>query len=116
MSAHRRSKTFFARNSKWIIALSAALLPLALYGSLATMATNRNDVKEWLPESFAETQEYHRFEREFSNDTFIEASWDGCTLDDPRLAALAKKPPPVGETAPPHPHCLGGNRTAGRLV
>ena len=32
------------------------------------------------------------------------------------LAALAKKPPPGGETAPPHPHGLGGNRTAGRSV
>ncbi len=80
-----RQNTFFARYSRWIIALALAVLPLALAGALITMGTNRNDVKEWLPESFEETQEYHRFEREFSNDTFIEASWEGCTLDDPRL-------------------------------
>jgi hypothetical protein len=97
-----RQNTFFARYSRWIIALALALLPLALAGALITMGTNRNDVKEWLPESFEETQEYHRFEREFSNDTFIEASWEGCTLDDPRLGEMAAKlSPPSGEPVPP---------------
>ncbi len=102
MRGQDEQNAFFARYSKWIIALAIALLPLALAGSLVTMATNRNDVKEWLPESFEETQEYHRFEAEFSNDTFIEASWDGCTLDDTRLAALAEKlGPPADQALPP---------------
>ncbi|HTU27261.1 MAG TPA: hypothetical protein VMF30_17770, partial [Pirellulales bacterium] len=97
-----RPNTFFARYSRWIIGLAIALLPLALGGALVTMGTNRNDVKEWLPESFAETQEYHRFEREFSNDTFIEASWEGCTLDDPRLGQMAKLlAPPTGDPVSP---------------
>ncbi|HEX4143565.1 MAG TPA: MMPL family transporter [Pirellulales bacterium] len=96
-----RQNTFFARYSRWIIALALAVLPLALTGALITMGTNRNDVKEWLPESFTETQEYHRFEREFSSDTFIEASWEGCTLDDPRLGELAARlAPPPGEPVP----------------
>ena len=96
-----RPNTFFARYSRWIIGLALAVLPFALAGALVTMGTNRNDVKEWLPESFPETQEYHRFEREFSNDTFIEASWEGCTLDDPRLGKMAALlAPPEGEPLP----------------
>ena len=96
-----RPNTFFASYSRWIIGLALAVLPFALAGALVTMGTNRNDVKEWLPESFPETQEYHRFEREFSNDTFIEASWEGCTLDDPRLGKMAALlGPPAGEPLP----------------
>ena len=32
------------------------------------------------------------------------------------LGALAKKPPPGGETAPPHPRDLGGKQNCGTRV
>ena len=65
------------------------VFPVVVYGATVAMQSNHNDIKEWLPESFEETQEYNAFQREFSNDTYILASWDGCTLDDPRLAKFA---------------------------
>ncbi len=81
--------TFFARYSRGIILLVALAFPLVAYGSIVAMQSNHNDIKEWLPESFQETQEYNKFQRQFSNDTFVLASWDGCTLDDSRLPRFA---------------------------
>ncbi len=81
--------TFFSRYSRAIVIVVGLAFPLVAYGSIVAMQSNHNDIEEWLPESFAETQEYHRFQRQFSSDTFVLASWEGCTLDDPRLPRFA---------------------------
>src|SRR5260221_3529270 len=86
---HDHPSTFFARYSRWIIPLVALAFPVVVYGSIVAMRSNHNDIKEWLPESFAETQEYNRFQREFTGDTYGLARWDGCTLDGPRLTKFA---------------------------
>ena len=83
-------KSFYSRFGRPIIVIVAILFPLTVWGAVLALATNKNDVKEWLPESFKETQDYHEFERHFGNDTFVLASWDGCTLDDTRLDQLAQ--------------------------
>lgn len=50
------------------------------------MAVNgmRNDVRDWLPESFAETKELEWFRTYFATESFVMVSWDGCrgTRDD----------------------------------
>ena len=51
--------TFFARYSRWIILLVGLAFPPVVYGSIVAMQSNHNDIKEWLPESFEETQEYN---------------------------------------------------------
>jgi predicted RND superfamily exporter protein len=83
------NKTFFARYSKAILVLVAVLLPFTVWAAVLALATNKNDVKEWLPDTFQATRDYREFQKHFGDETFILASWDGCTLDDPRLAKLA---------------------------
>src|SRR5438552_221161 len=97
-------QSFYARYSWLIIAFLGLLFPVVLVGALLAAASNRNDVKEWLPESFQETQEYHAFQAHFSNETFVLASWEGCTLDDARLDKLAEKLVPTAESQGDKPH------------
>ena len=80
-----RRSTFFARHSRAIVVLVGLAFPFVVYGSIVAMQSNHNDIQEWLPVSFEETQEYNRFQRQFASDTFVLASWEGCTLDDSRL-------------------------------
>src|SRR6185312_7733749 len=62
------------------------------------MMSNDNNVHDWLPDTYDETQDFSWFQQHFSNETFVLVSWDGCTLDDPRLELFAKKiVPPAGE-------------------
>jgi len=78
------------------MAVLVFLLPAVLVGGIKAKSNNRNDVKGWLPAEYAETQAYGFFRRNFQGEEFILASWEGCTMADPRLEILAKKllPPP----------------------
>ncbi len=84
------TKSFYARFGWPIIVLVAVMFPITLWAAVLALQTNRNDVQEWLPESFQATREYHEFQRHFGNETFVLVSWDGCTLDDDRLDKLAE--------------------------
>src|SRR3979411_1741161 len=89
---------FFSRHAVKVLMLVTFLLPLVLLGAKITLRGNRNDVKEWLPASYKETGEYKWFQKNFTNETFVLVSWDGCTLDDERLKVLtAKLVPPAGQ-------------------
>jgi uncharacterized protein len=83
--------TFFSRNALKLLMLVTFLLPIILLGAKITLRGNRNDVKEWLPASYRETDEYKWFQKNFTNETFVLISWDGCTLDDERLKILTAK-------------------------
>jgi predicted RND superfamily exporter protein len=82
-------RPFFATIGKPILIIVAVLFPLTVWGAYLALRTNRNDVKEWLPETFEATRDYQEFQRHFGDEAFVLVSWDGCTLDDPRLAELA---------------------------
>ncbi|MBN1588956.1 MAG: MMPL family transporter, partial [Pirellulales bacterium] len=84
-------ETFFARRAFLILAVLVFLLPLIWVGSKQALLKNRNDVKTWLPDGFQETADYAWFDEHFPHDQFILASWEGCTLDDPRLDFFARK-------------------------
>ena len=83
--------TFFTRRALGLLMLVAFLLPIILLGAKITLRGNRNDVKEWLPPSYSETGEYKWFQKNFSNETFVLISWDGCTLNDQRVKILSAK-------------------------
>jgi predicted RND superfamily exporter protein len=77
-------------------------LPLIWMGQRRALLSNRNDVKEWLPENFLETATHHWFQKHFPHEQFVLVSWPGCTLDDDRLELFARKLVPVTEPeAPP---------------
>jgi len=78
------------------MAILVFLLPLVVVGAVKAKGNNRNDVKGWLPLEYPETQVYRRFRQSFQGEEFVLASWEGCTMADPRLELLARKllPPP----------------------
>jgi predicted RND superfamily exporter protein len=48
-------------------------------------------VHEWLPKGREERTVYDNFVQAFGNDQIILVSWDGCTVDDPRLQAFRQQ-------------------------
>ncbi|HUG69354.1 MAG TPA: MMPL family transporter [Pirellulaceae bacterium] len=67
----------------------ACLLPLTILGDRAAVRSNVNDVRDWLPDHFAETRQYEWFKDRFGSEEFVVVSWPGCNLDDPRLDQLS---------------------------
>jgi predicted RND superfamily exporter protein len=81
--------SFHERYRYALLAAVVCLLPLVVIGAMRAMATNANDVRTWLPQGLPETAEYASFSRHFGSEEFVAVSWEGCTLDDPRLVKLA---------------------------
>ena len=84
-------RSFFARRSFLIILVMVFLMPLIGMGTRRALQSNRNDVKDWLPANFPETKTHRWFQAHFPHEQFVLVSWEGCTLDDPRLEMLAQK-------------------------
>ena len=73
-----------------LICLGALLCwPFLLFGAKRAFDSNTNNILDWLPSSFDETQRLAWFVRRFGSDEILVASWAGCTLDDDRLDRLA---------------------------
>ncbi|MCC9607888.1 MMPL family transporter [Blastopirellula sp. JC732] len=68
-----------------IIALFLAVTPVLTYGAKGAWDSIKNRLEDWLPDSFEETQRLRWFYNQFGTDELLMISWDGCTLDDPRL-------------------------------
>jgi predicted RND superfamily exporter protein len=79
------SRPFYGRYSRAILLGAAFLIPLIGWGVDEGVRSNSNDVRDWLPLKYAETQQYRWFRRHFGTHDFIVVSWPGCTLDDDRL-------------------------------
>jgi predicted RND superfamily exporter protein len=88
--------SFFSRNSLRILMIVAFLCPFMFMGARQALRSNKNNVGSWLPAHCAETANFKWYRERFESDMFVLVSWDGCTLDDPRLGLLAAKlvPPP----------------------
>ncbi len=82
-------KSFYEQFSWPIIALVVVMLPFTVWAAILALKTNKNDVKEWLPDTFQATRDYQEFQRHFGDETFVLVSWEGCTLDNPRVGELA---------------------------
>jgi uncharacterized protein len=96
---------FFVRHSFKIILVVLFLLPMFTRGARKTLLSNDNNVHDWLPSKYDETTDFSWFQEHFENETFVLISWEGCTLDDPRLELFAKKviPPAIEPPADPGP-------------
>ena len=79
------SRPFYRRHGRAILLGAALLIPLIGWGVYEGVRSNSNDVRDWLPLKYAETQQYRWFRRHFGTHDFIAVSWPGCTLDDDRL-------------------------------
>src|SRR4051795_3923426 len=79
------SRPFYRRHGRAILLGAALLIPLIGWGVYEGVRSNSNDVRDWLPPEYAETQQYRWFQNHFGTNDFIAVSWPGCTLDDDRL-------------------------------
>jgi hypothetical protein len=73
-----------------ILALAAFSLPLVGIGARQAVRSNANDVRDWLPAHYSETQQFRWFTRHFGSEDFVLVSWPGCTLEDERLDQYAR--------------------------
>ncbi|MFK7770188.1 MAG: RND family transporter, partial [Mariniblastus sp.] len=75
-----------------IIGIVFALLSVAfcVFG-LTQLKTNTEDVMQWLPDQSQAREDYDYFEQHFGSDDFLIATWDGCTVEDPRLSQFAQQ-------------------------
>jgi predicted RND superfamily exporter protein len=86
-----RLNNFFARHSFKVILIVLFMLPVLARGARKALMSNDNDVHDWLPTTYEETQDFAWFQQHFDNETFVLVSWEGCTLADERLELLARK-------------------------
>lgn len=85
------NETFYERYRYPLLAAVVCLAPLVALGASQAMRSNANDVRTWLPQGLPETTDYANFGRHFGTEEFVAVSWEGCTLDDPRLPQLAER-------------------------
>ena len=82
--------TYYERNWVWILLAFAATIPVVVYGNVLSRRSNNNSIRQWLPDDLPATQVYNFFTDHFGTDEFAMVSWEGCSLDDPRLIQFAK--------------------------
>lgn len=79
----------FLRNRAWLVlSIGLFLLPILLLGASRSLKVYKSDYYQWLPSGFAEAVTYKDFVRRFGVDEMVVISWEGATLDDPRVAYL----------------------------
>jgi uncharacterized protein len=67
------------------------LVPFAARGARMALQKTENNVKDWLPSDFRETEELAWFAKHFVSEQFIVATWEGCTEDSQRLRMFVAK-------------------------
>ena len=67
----------------------SAMVALAYFG-ISRLASNTEDVLQWLPDQSDARIDYNFFRDHFDSDDFVIFTWDGCTLADPRLTEVAE--------------------------
>ncbi len=90
--------SFLSRNTRFgisgallILVIFFFFLPSAFRGARLAIAGKKNNIKDWLPSDFRETVELEWFAKYFVGESFVIATWDGCTANDQRLSLLATK-------------------------
>ncbi len=68
--------------------LMGLFAPAVIWYGLAAMRNIRTSPTKWVPMTFQKRKEYDWFEKTFETNDSVIISWEGCTIDDPRLAEL----------------------------
>ena len=84
------TKTFYTRCAPLILVAAALLVPAMIVGVRGSLRESSNDVRQWLPQGFAEARQYDWFLSHFGSEEIVVVSWPGCTVDDPRVPHLAE--------------------------
>ncbi|MEZ6067104.1 MAG: hypothetical protein R3B90_15695 [Planctomycetaceae bacterium] len=73
-----------------LIFVAAGLWLAFIAVGVARVETNIEDFFPWLPDDAPVRNEYMDFISRFGSDDVLMVSWEDCTLDDPRVTALAE--------------------------
>ena len=79
---------FFGNRAMLIMCVVFFVLPFLLRGARESVDNIKNDVADWLPQSFEETKELQVFRDYFLGDQFVVISWQGCNERDDRFARV----------------------------
>lgn len=83
-------ESFLLRHARWIVWTGLLSFVPAVVLALQSLGTAANKADEWLPATMPEMTELRWFYQVFEGDEILVVSWEGCTLDDARLDALAE--------------------------
>ncbi len=86
-----RRTRFGVSGALLILIIFFFLLPSTFRGARLAIAGKKNNIKDWLPSDFRETVELEWFAKYFVGESFVVATWDGCTDADQRLKLFASK-------------------------
>jgi len=92
---------FVERHAVLVLLAIAVTAPLLIHAAYRAVRSQENQVTDWLPKGYAETNELRWFRTQFAGDQFVVISWDGCRLDgnprqsgaepdDPRIEQLVR--------------------------
>jgi|LakMenEpi03Aug12_release.lakeMendotaPanAssembly.Ray.scaffolds.fasta_scaffold01116_8 predicted RND superfamily exporter protein len=92
------SEPFFSRKNKLgitnallLLMLVSFIVPFVMRGARMALQKTENNIKDWLPDSFRETEELAWFAKHFVSEQFVLATWQGCTADDQKLKLFVDK-------------------------
>ncbi|TWT92249.1 efflux RND transporter permease subunit [Neorhodopirellula pilleata] len=98
MTSSPDHRSFLERPGPWgtsvaLLVLMAFffILPSAFRGAREGLKKKENNIKDWLPSDFPETAELDWFADHFAGESFVLATWPGCTVGDQRLRLLEDK-------------------------
>lgn len=98
MASSPATRSFLQRPGPWgtsvaLLVLMAFffILPSAFRGAREGLKNKENNIKDWLPSDFPETAELDWFADHFAGESFVLATWPGCTVGDQRLKLLEDK-------------------------
>ncbi len=78
-------------NALILLMLVFFFVPFAGRGARMALQKTENNVKDWLPSDFRETEELAWFAKKFVSEQFVVATWKGCDSDDQRLKMFVSK-------------------------
>lgn len=95
-----RRIAFFGNIALVILCVIFFLVPFGFRGARMAVDGMRNDVKDWLPDDFKETEELRWFHKYFIGESFVIVTWPGANKNDPTFNRLVDKL--RAETKPDH--------------
>lgn len=79
------------RSALAVLLIAVLFVPVTFSLVRTAIRSNANDLRDWLPAHYSQTQQYRWFREHFGSEDFIVVSWPGCTLYDQRLDHMAER-------------------------
>jgi predicted RND superfamily exporter protein len=106
---------FHRRHAGKLLLAAAVCLPVIVWGMARVHESSDNSIDQWLPKNYEATDVYYRFRQHFGSDEVALVSWEGCTLDDPRLERFATAVEADDDLADAVEHVTTGQRVQKQL-